>query len=188
MKTEETPNPADDSTQAAQGAKADKAGAAPATASSAPMKDMEVKEGRTDPAEEATATAVDATAADLPSGSPRGRSTKRRKRQRHRRQKSQHAEKRCFSGGHTFPPLVLLFCLYQYTSLFNVFFISGCKIFFSTYAYLLFLYQLNVFCHGLFILTAGCKKYLILLRILRFCITSLILPMFFLQELFATRP
>jgi hypothetical protein len=89
MKTEETPNPADDSTQAAQGAKADKAGAAPATASSAPMKDMEVKEGRTDPAEEATATAVDAAAADLPSGSPRGRSTKRRKRQRHRRQKSQ---------------------------------------------------------------------------------------------------
>ena len=84
--------------------------------------------------------------------------------------------------------LSFFFCLYQYTSLFNVFFISGCKIFFSTYAYLLFLYQLNVFCHGLFILTAGCKKYLTLLRILRFCITSLILPMFFLQELFATRP
>ena len=52
--------------------------------------------------------------------------------------------------------------------------------FFSTYAYLLCLYQLNVFCHGLFILTAGCKKYLPLLRILRFCITSLILPMFFI--------
>ena len=65
--------------------------------------------------------------------------------------------------------------------------------FFSTYAYLLCLYQLNVFCHGLFILTAGCKKYLPLLRILRFCITSLILPFFLffgcrLQELFATRP